>query len=156
MAEPKISGISKSATGFTTATRCGNPCQWSFSLLLGDVNKAQNTVLTLTMRLAENEAIHMTSRNSDPWMSGIFRKVLPILLEAKDREVATDFLNRYLLQFDDLRFYTFANITYVKHPVYIVSCLFGTQGLRFSGPKSRGSRQRHSFDVGDKSSTLCC
>lgn len=72
----------------------------------------QSTALTLLMRLMREQAEYLKLQEDAIWRDGIFVGVLQALLgnsPADDRRA--EFVEKYLVKFDDIRYHTFAFVT---------------------------------------------
>ncbi|KAF7714370.1 Uncharacterized protein PECH_001936 [Penicillium ucsense] len=68
------------------------------------------TALTLSMRLMKETVSHFEGANSSVW-SGLFRNIIEALVEARDgEEVRGEFLTKFVKEYEDIRFHTFAQI----------------------------------------------
>jgi U3 small nucleolar RNA-associated protein 19 len=68
------------------------------------------------MRIVSVRATHIPEVESQVWTSGIFQTAFAALVEAKDGEaVRTEFVEKFLQEYDDVRYYTFQWISYVLH-----------------------------------------
>lgn len=75
----------------------------------------QSTILTLVMRLMKEEANHLNLSEDGIWRTGLFAKLLSILVESSaKREIREEFIAKYVEKFDDVRYYTFARLAYVQ------------------------------------------
>lgn len=66
------------------------------------------------MRLVEQEVLHLKRKKFNNWIyPGLFAKTVPVLIGGlEDREqLLKEFVSKYVLQYDDVRFYTFDNIS---------------------------------------------
>ncbi|KAI9764026.1 MAG: hypothetical protein M1835_007662 [Candelina submexicana] len=74
----------------------------------------QNTALTLLMRLLKDEASHLNSTEEYMWRLGLLPKIVRALVEYNAGEEGREvFIERYLTEFDDIRFYTFTALSEV-------------------------------------------
>lgn len=68
----------------------------------------QGTVLTLLMRLVKEESVHLHSQGDYAWKNGLFIKVVGALLEQpSSTDLISGFLEEYVEEYDDIRFYMF-------------------------------------------------
>lgn len=71
----------------------------------------QSTALTLLMRLFKEEATFLRNPNETLWRTGTFAKVLKALIDAgPSTPIQDEFMQKYFQQYDDVRFYTFAQL----------------------------------------------
>lgn len=76
----------------------------------GDATR-QNTALTLVLRLLKVDAQYVNTGEDKTWRKGLFSKLIRALIEAETgQEVREEFLEKYVQKYDDIRYYTFANI----------------------------------------------
>ncbi|KAI9831892.1 MAG: hypothetical protein M1819_004614 [Sarea resinae] len=69
----------------------------------------QITVLTLLMRLVKDEATQTKGSEEYAWLSGLFPRLVRALLEASPgEEVREEFVEKFVKEYDDIRFYTCA------------------------------------------------
>lgn len=67
------------------------------------------------MRLVNVRATHIPEAEVQVWITGLFQSIFEALVEAEDGEaVRTEFVEKFVKEFDDVRFYTFQKISYVK------------------------------------------
>ena len=76
----------------------------------------QSTALTLLMRLVkEEEATHLNKSEEAIWRDGLFEKLLRTLVEDGIAEdTRAEFVEKYVEEYDDVRYYTFARLAYVS------------------------------------------
>lgn len=75
-----------------------------------DLNKS-TTALTLLMRLVKDENLHLFKSDSAAWRDGTFPTVLRALLDDLSIEdTRTNFINKYLKKYADIRYYTFVQL----------------------------------------------
>lgn len=68
----------------------------------------QSTVLTLLMRLVKEESIHLHNQGDYAWKNGLFARVVGALLElSESADLVNGFLEEYVEEYDDVRFYMF-------------------------------------------------
>lgn len=84
-------------------------------VLLNAISKGdasiQSTALTLLMRLFKEEATHLKKPDGTVWRTGIFPKVLDVLLDTESSaDVRDEFMHKYVEEYDDVRFYTFVQL----------------------------------------------
>lgn len=79
-----------------------------FSMLVcQDIGK-QVTALTLLMRLMKAQAENLKMQEDAVWLHGIFKKVLQFLVDnSPSHEKRANFVEKYLVKYDDIRYYTF-------------------------------------------------
>ncbi|SLM40717.1 Nucleolar complex protein 4 [Lasallia pustulata] len=69
----------------------------------------QSTSLTLLMRLVKESAVYLKPGEDSTWRHGLFTEVLRRLLEAESGDmIRAEFVEKYVEEYDDVRFYTFA------------------------------------------------
>lgn len=86
--------------------------------LLGILKKndpvKQSTSLTLLMRLVKESAVHLKFGEESIWRDGLFTNLIRTLIEAEPgAAVRAEFVEKYVEEYDDVRFYTFAALAYV-------------------------------------------
>ena len=68
----------------------------------------QSTALTLLMRLLKEEKVHLNLAIEASWRTGVFTNLITVLIEnAVANETRTEFVEKYVKKFDDVRFYAF-------------------------------------------------
>ena len=88
-----------------------------------DVGKG-STALTLLMRLVKEEAAHLDNLKESIWRDGIFGKLVHKLLEDEVvEETRAGFVEKYVEKYDDVRYYTFALLAYVRALILTITCL---------------------------------
>ena len=76
----------------------------------GDVAR-QSTALTLLMRLVKEEKAHLNSSDEAIWRTGVFGNLVGVLVEDTVAEhTRMEFVNKYIEEFDDVRYYTFERL----------------------------------------------
>lgn len=74
----------------------------------------QSTALTIIVRLVKEKASHLIQSEDAVWQNGLFGKLVQVLIK---EEVATDtrteFAEKYVEKYGDVRYYTFACLAYV-------------------------------------------
>ncbi|CRG91652.1 putative protein C1604,06c [Talaromyces islandicus] len=69
---------------------------------------SQITSLTLCMRIVSVRTTHIPEAENQTWTTGIFQAAFAALVEAKDGQaVRTEFVEKFLQEYDDVRYYTF-------------------------------------------------
>ena len=75
----------------------------------------QSTALTLLMRLVKEEATHLNKSEEAIWRDGLFEKLLRTLVEdGMAEDTRAEFVEKYVEEYDDVRYYTFARLAYVS------------------------------------------
>lgn len=70
------------------------------------------------MRLVNVRATHIPEAEVQVWTTGLFQYIFEALVEAENGDlVRTEFVEKFVKEFDDVRFYTFQKISYV--PTYL-------------------------------------
>lgn len=66
------------------------------------------------MRLVNVRATHIAEAEIQVWTTGLFQFIFEALVEAENGDlVRTEFAEKFVKDFDDVRFYTFQKISYV-------------------------------------------
>ena len=66
------------------------------------------------MRLVNVRATHIPEAEIQVWTTGLFQSTFEALAEAENGEcVRTEFVDKFVKEYDDVRFYTFQKIAYV-------------------------------------------
>jgi len=81
-------------------------------MLFSEDISRQSTALTLLMRLMREQANYLKLQDDSIWRNGIFTEILQALVgtsAADDRR--TEFVEKYLVKYDDIRYHTFAFFT---------------------------------------------
>ncbi|KAH8692180.1 putative ribosome biogenesis protein Noc4 [Talaromyces proteolyticus] len=75
-------------------------------------SSSQITSLTLSMRIISTRATHIPEAEIQAWTTGLFSSVFEALVEAEDGQgVRTEFVEKFMKEYDDVRFYTFQKIS---------------------------------------------
>ena len=83
-------------------------------LLKNEVIGRQSTALTLLMRLFKEEATHLDKPDEAIWRDGLFERLLRTVVEDDvGEDTRTEFMEKYVEEYDDVRYYTFARLAYV-------------------------------------------
>lgn len=78
----------------------------------------QSIALTLLMRLLKAEASHLNQSADTLWHEGIFWQLVQTLIEEEVvEEIRTEFVERYVLMYEDVRYHTFACLAYAPKPI---------------------------------------
>ena len=78
----------------------------------------QGIALTILMRLLKDEASHLNQSADVLWQEGIFWQLLQTLIEGTVvEETRTEFVEGYVVKYEDVRYYTFACLAYVSKPI---------------------------------------
>lgn len=78
-------------------------------LLRNGGNGKQSTALTVVMRLVKEKALHLNQSEDAFWQNGLFGKLVQTLIEENvAEETRTEFVEKYVEKYDDVRYYTFA------------------------------------------------
>ncbi len=83
-------------------------------MLFSEDISRQSTALTLLIRLMKEQANYLKLQDDSIWRDGIFTEILQALVgtsAADDRR--TEFVEKYLVKYDDIRYHTFAFFTWV-------------------------------------------
>ena len=84
----------------------------------------QSTALTLLMRLVKEEAAHLNNVKGSIWRDGMLEKLVHKLLDDEvAEEIRAAFVENYVEKYDDVRYYTFALLAYVKAVMLMITCL---------------------------------
>lgn len=71
----------------------------------------QNTTLTLLLRLLKTDAACVNPGEEKTWRTGLFSRLIRTFIDAEvGQEVRAEFVENYVEKYDDIRYYTFANI----------------------------------------------
>lgn len=74
------------------------------------------------MRLINERAMHITGTETQVWTTGVFKDVFQAVVEARDGQVLqSEFVEKFLTQYEDVRYYTFVQISYVM--MIPISCI---------------------------------
>lgn len=66
------------------------------------------------MRLINERATHISGTETQVWTSGFFKDVFQSIVEARDGQVLqSEFVEKFLAQYEDVRYYAFLQISYV-------------------------------------------
>ncbi|GAM33712.1 hypothetical protein TCE0_013r00818 [Talaromyces pinophilus] len=75
-------------------------------------SSSQITALTLSMRLVNVRATHIPEAEVQVWTTGLFQPIFEAVVEAQNGDlVCTEFVEKFVKEFDDVRFYTFQKIS---------------------------------------------
>ena len=78
---------------------------------------AQSTALTVLMRLVKEKASHLNQSVDTSWQDGLFGQLIRTFIEDEiAEETRTEFVDKYVAKYEDVRFYTFACLAYVPKP----------------------------------------
>ena len=77
----------------------------------------QSTTLTVLMRLVKEKASHSNQSEDAFWQGGLFGQLVQTLIEEEvTEETRTAFVQKYVEEYEDVRFHTFACLAYVSKP----------------------------------------
>ena len=100
----------------------------------------QSTALTLLMRLVKEEAAHLNNPKESVWRDGIFGKLVQNLLEGEVvEETRAGFVEKYVEKYDDVRYYTFGLLAYVRALILTIACLPMTEIFIPAEPRMHSS-----------------
>ncbi|KAJ5625512.1 hypothetical protein N7510_001821 [Penicillium lagena] len=71
---------------------------------------SQITALTLGMRLVKERVTHIPSADNTVWTSGMFKDIFEAVVEAPESDLRTDFVAKFVQEYDDVRYHTFAQV----------------------------------------------
>ena len=78
----------------------------------------QSIALTVLMRLLKEEASHLGQSADTLWQEGLFGQLVQTLIEEEVvEEIRIEFMERYVLTYEDVRYHTFACLAYVPKPI---------------------------------------
>ena len=101
----------------------------------------QSTALTLLMRLVKEKAAHLNNIKESVWRDGIFGKLVYTLVEDQVvEEIRADVVEKYVEKYDDVRYYTFALLAYVRVSMPTIACLPITEIFFPAESRTRSSR----------------
>lgn len=87
-----------------------------FRLLEYEDVARQSTALALIMRLVKEEKAQLKSSDEAIWRTGVFPNLVQVLLEdAVADGTRMEFVEKYVENFDDVRYYTFGILTNISH-----------------------------------------
>lgn len=67
------------------------------------------------MRLVNMRATHIPEAEIQVWTTGLFQSIFEAVVEAEDGDsVRREYIEKFLLEYDDVRFYTFQKLSYVN------------------------------------------
>lgn len=85
---------------------------YTLVMLLSDDISRQSTALTLLMRMMREEAHYLKLQEDSIWRDGIFKAILQTLTGTSDTDgIRPEFVEKYLVKYDDIRYHTFAFFT---------------------------------------------
>lgn len=77
----------------------------------------QSTTLTVLMRLVKEKASHSNQSEDAFWQGGLFGQLVQTLIEEEvTAETRTAFVQKYVEEYEDVWFHTFACLAYVLKP----------------------------------------
>ena len=78
----------------------------------------QSIALTVLVRLVREKASHLNQSKDDVWLNGLFGQLVQTLIEEEvTEETRFEFVEKYVEEYEDVRFYTFACLAYLlKQP----------------------------------------
>ena len=80
--------------------------------------RTQSTALTILMRLLKEQASHLNQSADIIWQGGLFWQLIQSLVEAEIfDEIRNEFVENYIVKYEDVRFYTLACLAYVPMPL---------------------------------------
>ena len=75
----------------------------------------QSTALTVVVRLVKEKASHLNHSEDAVWQKGLFGQLVQTLVEKEvAEETRAEFVEKYVEEYDDVRYYTFACLAYVE------------------------------------------
>lgn len=83
----------------------------------------QSTALTVAMRLVKEKALRLNQSEDAAWQNDLFGQLVQTLIGNQvATETRADFVEKYVEKYDDVRYYTFACLTYVPSPPCLNIC----------------------------------
>lgn len=83
----------------------------------------QSTALTLIMRLVKEKVSHLNRSEDAIWQNDLFGQLVQTLIEEQvAEETRAEFVETYIENYDDIRYYTFACLGYVPSPLWPDIC----------------------------------
>ena len=77
----------------------------------------QSTTLTVLMRLVKEKASHSNQSEDAVWQGGLFGQLVQtVIQEEVAEETRIAFVQKYVEEYEDVRFHTFACLAYVSKP----------------------------------------
>jgi U3 small nucleolar RNA-associated protein 19 len=74
---------------------------------------SQITALTLSMRIIKERITHIPGADNNVWSTN-FKDIVEAVIEAQDgQDLQTEFITKFLKEFEDVRYYAFGQISYV-------------------------------------------
>lgn len=75
----------------------------------------QSTALTVAVRLVKEKASLLDQSDDAVWQNGLFGLIVQTLVEEEvAEETRAEFVEKYVKEYDDVRYYTFACLAYVE------------------------------------------
>lgn len=82
---------------------------------------AQITALTLSMRLIKERITHIPGADNSVW-STFFKDIFLAVVEARDgQNLQSEFVVKFVKEYEDVRYHTFVQITYVFWPTALAN-----------------------------------
>ena len=67
------------------------------------------------MRLLKERIAHIPGAENNVWSTGFFRDIFTAVVEARGaQDLQSEFITKFVKEFEDVRYYTFAQIGYVQ------------------------------------------
>ena len=86
-------------------------------MLKNEDTDKQIIALTVVVQLVKEKAAHLCQSEDAIWQNGIFGQLVQTLIEEEVAEkTRTEFVEKYVERYDDVRYYTFACLAYVPSP----------------------------------------
>ena len=86
-------------------------------MLRNEIVGKQSTALTVVMRLVKEKASHLNQSEDAVWQDGLFGQLVQTLIEEEvAEETRAEFVEKYIEQYGDVRYYTFTCLAYVLSP----------------------------------------
>lgn len=77
---------------------------------------SQITALTLAMRLVKERITHIPGADNNIWAT-LFKDIVTAVVEANNgQDLQTEFVSKFVKEFEDVRFFTFVQLAYVNFP----------------------------------------
>ena len=86
-------------------------------MLLDENINQQSTALTVAVRLVKEKALHLSQSEDAVWRRGLFGQLVETLIQQDvAEETRAEFTEKYVVVYDDIRYYTFTYLAYVPSP----------------------------------------
>lgn len=125
--------------------RCLEYQRGLLAIMRGADTTSQVTALTLSMRLVKERVTHIPGADHNVWMT-LFKDIFEAVVESEDgQDLRSEFVTKFVKEYEDVRFHTFGQISYVLPAIYLHTRLMSNPSQRIRIHSSQLRYPRHPY-----------